>query len=69
MIRVADLLGGNLGLFLLITLVNSIIGGVASLLWHVGQANLFEDLGGVIDPELRNHGKGKAIAPASVASM
>ncbi len=68
-IRLADFLGGNLGLFLLTTLVNSIIGGVASLVWHVGQANLFEDLGGVIDPELRNHGKGRTPAPASVAPM
>ncbi len=51
--RIADILGGNLGLFLLTTLVNSIIGAVATLLWHVGQASMFEDFGGQMDPELR----------------
>lgn len=52
-IRLTDLIGGNIGLFMLIQLMNAIIVAVSGLLWHVGQGLLFEDLGGPVDPEMR----------------
>jgi hypothetical protein len=52
-IRLTDLVGGNIGIFMLVQLMNAIIVAVAGLLWHVGQGLLFEDLGGEVDPELR----------------
>jgi hypothetical protein len=52
-IRLTDLIGGNLGIFMIVQLMNAIIVSVASLIWHVGQGLQFEDLGGQIDPGLR----------------
>jgi hypothetical protein len=52
-IRLTDLIGGNIGIFMLVQLMNAIVVSVASLIWHLGQGLLFEDLGGQIDPELR----------------
>ncbi len=52
-IRLTDLIGGNIGIFMLVQLMNAIVVSVGSLIWHVGQGLLFEDLGGQIDPELR----------------
>ncbi|NNE96827.1 MAG: DUF2510 domain-containing protein [Acidimicrobiales bacterium] len=52
-IRLVDVIGGNVGIFLIVQLMNAIVAAVAALIWHVGQGLLFEDLGGEIDPELR----------------
>ena len=51
--RLVDVFGGNIGVFLIVQLMNAIVAAVAVLIWHVGQGLLFEDLGGEIDPELR----------------
>jgi hypothetical protein len=59
-IRFVDLLGGNLGLFLLTNLMNTVVSAVSLLVWHVGLSLVFEDLGGGVDPELRDHGLGAA---------
>jgi len=53
-IRFTDLLGGNVGIFMLVQLMSAIVGALTVLLWHVGQSTLFEDLGGEIDPVLRS---------------
>ncbi|MBT8241480.1 MAG: hypothetical protein KJN63_09660, partial [Acidimicrobiia bacterium] len=52
-IRLTDVIGGNIGIFMLVQLMNAIVVAVVGLLWHVGQGLLFEDLGGEVDPELR----------------
>ncbi len=56
-IRFVDLVGSNVGLFMLLQLVVALVGAIAVLLWHVGQSLLFEDLGGKLDPELRQPGE------------
>ncbi|MFW2383648.1 MAG: DUF2510 domain-containing protein [Acidimicrobiales bacterium] len=52
-IRLTDLIGGNIGIFMLVQLMNAIVVSITALMWHVGQGLLFEDLGGELDPELR----------------
>lgn len=62
-IRFADILGGNLGFFLLNGVVNTVVSAATLVLWHLGLSVLFEDLGGTVDPELRNHGRGVGKPP------
>ena len=52
-IRFVDLVGTNMGLFMLLQLVVAIVGAIAVLIWHVGMTVMFEDLGGKLDPEIR----------------
>ncbi len=51
--RIADAVGNNRELFMLLQLGVSIFGSLAVLIWHIGVALLFEDLGGKLDPDLR----------------
>ncbi len=52
-LRIADMVGGNIGIFMIIQLISAIVSAFTVLLWHVGMSVLFEDLGGDVDPELR----------------
>ncbi len=65
-IRFVDLLGGNLGLFLLTNLMNTVVSAVSLLVWHIGLSLVFEDLGGTVDPELRDDASGAGSTPASI---
>ena len=52
-IRFVDVVGNNMGLFMLLQLAVAIVGSIAVLIWHVGMSLHFEDLGGKLDPEIR----------------
>jgi hypothetical protein len=62
-IRVADVVGGNMGIFMLVQLMNAVVGALTVLIWHVGMALLFDDLGGQIDEELRDRPEHETAAP------